>query len=108
MMEEDDRWFICRIGFVEVIHAVHVARNPKAEGRLRKEWPLFNVVDVDQMLAEDAAVLARQATLRSLDALHLAAALILPPENLTVLTWDRRLHAAAREHGLAVSPGALD
>jgi hypothetical protein len=43
-------------------------------------------------------------TLGSLDALHLAAALILPPEDLVFATWDRRLHAAAGEEGLALLP----
>ena len=107
-MQADSEWFVCRIGFVEVIRAVHVAGYPSAERRLRAEWPRLNVIDVDQVLADRAATLARSKTLRSLDALHLAAALLLQPDDLTVLTWDRRLHAAAREHGLTVSPDALD
>lgn len=45
--------------------------------------------------------------LRSLDAFHLAAALVLSATDLTLATWDRRLHAAARERGLRVLPDAL-
>jgi len=43
--------------------------------------------------------------MRSLDALHLAAAVLLPPADLVVATWDRRLHAAALAVGLRVLPG---
>jgi hypothetical protein len=74
---------------------------------VRAEWPNFAVIDVDQQLAERAAALSEAVRLRSLDALHLAAALLLPRDDLTVLTWDRRLHAAARDHGLRVAPDAI-
>jgi predicted nucleic acid-binding protein len=46
--------------------------------------------------------------LRSLDALHLASALVLPREDLTVAVWDRRLHAAARADGLELFPEILE
>jgi uncharacterized protein len=45
---------------------------------------------------------------RSLDALHLAAALVLPEEDLVFAVWDRRLHAAARAEGLQTLPDTLD
>jgi predicted nucleic acid-binding protein len=45
--------------------------------------------------------------LRSLDALHLAAALTLATSELTFATWDARLHRAAREHGLRTLPAKL-
>lgn len=106
-MDGDPHWAICRIGFVEVSRAVQLAGYPAQVHRFRADWAIFNVVDVDQVLAETAATLAHKATLRTLDALHLAAALLLPPEKLTVLTWDRRLHAAARRHGLTVLPAGL-
>ena len=53
-------------------------------------------------------MLAVERELRSLDALHLAAALLLPRNDLVLATWDRRLHAAARAEGLAVLPAVLD
>jgi predicted nucleic acid-binding protein len=46
--------------------------------------------------------------LRSLDALHLAAALLLPRDDLLLATWDRRLHAAARAEGLELVPDELE
>lgn len=61
----------------------------------------------------DDPVLARAAALpppalRSLDALHLATALAIP-QCAGMVTYDRRLSAAAAHHGLAVwSPGLRD
>ena len=47
----------------------------------------------------------RPATVRSLDAIHLATALWIQPEFF--ITYDKRLAGAAREAGLAVeTPGA--
>jgi antitoxin (DNA-binding transcriptional repressor) of toxin-antitoxin stability system len=43
------------------------------------------------------------AELRSLDAIHLATALLIREDVETLLTYDNRLAAAAREHGLVVA-----
>jgi predicted nucleic acid-binding protein len=75
---------------------------------VRLEWPSFAVIEVDQQLVEYAIDLALRHELRSLDALHLAAALILPREELTLAVWDRRLHTAARTEGLAVFPTIVE
>ena len=60
-----------------------------------------------QELVESAASLALARDLRSLDAVHLAAALLLEGEELAMATWDRRLHAAALGEGLQVVPETL-
>ena len=44
--------------------------------------------------------------LRTLDAIHLATALLIREDVETVLTYDTRLATAAREHGLAVAAPA--
>ncbi len=106
-MEKASTWSICRIGFVETARAVALAAGPRVVKRVESEWSAFNVVEVDQDLAEHAAKLTLSNQLRALDALHLAAALVLPPEDLTIATWDVRLHRAARDHGLATLPAAL-
>jgi predicted nucleic acid-binding protein len=106
-MQQADGWFICRIGFVETIRAVGLSAGTAATSAVRQEWPAFGVVEVDERLAEHASSLALDRGLRSLDALHLAAALILPGPGLTVATWDQRLHAAAAAEGLAVLPANL-
>jgi predicted nucleic acid-binding protein len=75
---------------------------------VREEWPAFGAIEVDQDLVEQGAALAQSRDLRSLDALHLAAALVLPQSDLIIATWDRRLHAAARAEGLALLPAELE
>ena len=64
------------------------------------------------VLIEISADIAAQASdvgpseLRALDAIHLASALSAGDPSLEVITYDRRLAAAARAHGLTVvQPG---
>ncbi len=107
-MHADDRWFACRIAFVETVRAVGLAAGLAATQPVREEWPSFGVVEVDQDLVEQAAQLALDDGLRSLEALHLAAALLLGSDGLVLATWDRRLHAAATQsHQLSTLPERL-
>jgi predicted nucleic acid-binding protein len=107
-MDDADGWFVCRVGFVETTRAVILAAGQTAGKVVREEWQAFGVVEVDQDLVEHASTLAVNRELRSLDALHLAAALVLPQNDLVMVTWDRRLHAAARAEGLGLLPTSLD
>jgi predicted nucleic acid-binding protein len=107
-MDQADGWFMCRVGYVETVRAVGLSAGQAAARTVREEWPAFGVIEVDQGLVEDAATLAIARELRSMDALHLAAALVLPRDDLLFATWDRRLHAAARAEGLGVIPERLD
>lgn len=106
-MRTAEAWFICRVGFVETVRAVGLSAGPEATRSVREEWPSFGVVEVTRELAEQGAQLALEHGLRSLDALHLAAMLLLPREALVVATWDRRLHTAARAHHLTLLPESL-
>jgi predicted nucleic acid-binding protein len=103
-MRDADGWFICRVGYVETLRAVGLAAGPAATRAVRDEWASFAVIEVDQRLVEAAGDLALTHGLRSLDALHLAAAALLPAADLVVATWDRRLHAAAIGLDLRVLP----
>lgn len=87
------------VGLVAGAHAIKAVKD---------EWAAFGVVEVDQSLVEHAAALALEHDLRSLDSLHLAAALVLPSDGLLFATWHRRLHAAARAEGLELLPDTLD
>ncbi len=107
-MAQADGWYICRAGFVETVQAVGLAAGARATTVVKDEWPAFGVVEIDQSLVEHAAALALARDLRSLDSLHLAAALVLPGDDLLFATWDRRLHAAASAEGLNLIPGLLD
>ncbi len=106
-MDRADGWFICHIGFVETVRAVGLSAGKAAAKTVREEWPAFGVIEVDQRLVEHAAELAIERELRSLDALHLAAALVLPQDDLFLATWDHRLHRAAGDEGLALIPETL-
>jgi uncharacterized protein len=106
-MDRADGWAICRVGYVETARAVRLAAGKPAVRRFEADWPSFEVVEVDTSLAEHAAELAFTDELRSLDALHLAAALLIASDEMAFATWDARLHRAARGQGLAVFPAEL-
>ena len=107
-MGRADSWFMCRVGYVEITRAVGLAGSPSAVRAVEREWSALNVVEVDQDLVERATDLALTHELPSLDALHLASALMLPRDDLIVAVWDRRLHTAARSEGLGLFPEILE
>jgi uncharacterized protein len=107
-MAQAETWFMCRVGFVETVRAVGLAGGSTAAASVTDEWPALTVVEVDQRLVEAAAGLATRHDLRSLDALHLAAALVLPRDGLVFASWDRRQHASAAAEGLQLLPDAID
>jgi predicted nucleic acid-binding protein len=99
---------MCRVGFVETKRAIARAGDSADVERFESDWDAFEVVEVDAALCGRAAELACATGLRTLDALHLAAALALPRDGQVFATWDARLHRAAREQGLATLPQSLD
>ncbi|HEX5762096.1 MAG TPA: type II toxin-antitoxin system VapC family toxin [Solirubrobacterales bacterium] len=107
-IDRADAVAMCRVGFVETARAVALAGERRDVKRVERNWAAIDVVEVDRALTERAAELAISYGLRALDALHLAAALSLPPRDLLFATWDRRLHRAARAEGLTVLPEDLD
>jgi uncharacterized protein len=106
-MDDANGWFMCRVGYVETVRSVGLAAGAATAKTVGDEWPMFGVIELDQRLVEHAAALAIDRALRSLDALHLAAALLLPREDLVFATWDRRLHMAASGAGLRLLPETL-
>ncbi|WP_239341081.1 PIN domain-containing protein [Frankia sp. CiP3] len=63
------------------------------------------LVPVERPILASAAALT-DPLLRSLDAVHLATALRLDAPSLVLVTYDKRLSAAASQEGLAVAaPG---
>jgi predicted nucleic acid-binding protein len=108
MRAEIGRWATCRVGLIETFSAVGRYGGRAGAEKVRADWPEIGVVELTAELAEEAAELTLADELRSLDALHLAAALRLPSDGLTVATFDRRLHAAARRRGLLTLPLSLN
>lgn len=107
LMSRTNIYKMCRIGFVETVRAVALGGEPEDVERMESHWTSVDVIEVDQVLAERAAQLAVEHRLRTLDALHLAAATALVDDHPTFVTWDVRLHRAAREEGLRTIPAAL-
>jgi hypothetical protein len=81
---------MCRIGFVETARAIGLSAGAAVLRAFKREWDAFGVVEVDAALVEHAATLALSAGLRRMDALHLAAALVLPSEGSP---WRRSIEA---------------
>ena len=71
-------WFTCRVGFVETVRAITQAAGNAAASHFRDEWPALGVIEHDQRLADEASRRTVERDRRTLDALQLAAALVLP------------------------------
>ncbi len=91
----------CALARVEILRAV---RGPGAAAltRARRLLQRLNLVQIDEELLEAAAALG-PSVLRSLDAIHLAAAQLFGDELTAVVTYDRRMAAAARLVELTVA-----
>jgi len=100
-LEEERVLATSRIALVEVSRATALA-NPAAEVRAETERLLATcmLVDLSTGLLRAARDLTSRAV-RTLDALHLASALRIEPDEF--IAYDRPLCQAAAEHGLAVS-----
>lgn len=89
---------------VEVARAARV-HGPHAVSRARQLLTGLYLVQMDDALLDEAAELD-PSTLRSLDAIHLAAARSLRDDLGPLVTYDARLATAARALGLVVvAPG---
>lgn len=93
----------CALARVEVVRAV-AGGDERAVTQARRQLARVYEVPLDRGLLDEAATLG-PAVLRSLDAIHLAAARRLGDELAAVITYDSRMSDAARNLGLiAVAP----
>ncbi len=79
-------------------------RRERARRRLAAQRDEMLIVRLDDLLIEEAGDLAEAHRLRSLDAVHLAAALSLADKTVVLATWDAELKVAARARGLGIAP----
>ena len=75
--------------------------------RARSALRLLSFVRISATLAELAG-LQEPASLRSLDSLHLVTALLLSPDLMGIVTYDRRMARAAKALGLEVFQPGVD
>jgi predicted nucleic acid-binding protein len=94
----------CSLARTEVLRAVRPL-GPAAIEAARRILRSVNLVRLDEALL-DAAGLLEPVTMRSLDAIHLAAALLVAPSLRAVVTYDRRMATAAAALGLPVAAPA--
>lgn len=90
----------CALARVEVLRAVR-PHGAAATARARRLLQRLSTVRLDDTLLEAAAALGPEV-LRSLDAIHLAAAHVFGDDLTAVVTYDRRMAAAAEGFDLRV------
>jgi uncharacterized protein len=103
-LDDEDEFVACELVRVETVRAVRVS-DPSAVPRARQAIATITLIRLDDALCDAAADL-HPPSLRSLDAVHLAAALSLGRELAGVVTYDTRMTEAAEALDLHVeAPG---
>jgi uncharacterized protein len=78
----------------------------RARQQLARTLGEVAIVELSAPLADFAGEVAERYRLRTLDAIHLAAALAGDDGDTVMITWDRELAAAARRAGLGLAATA--
>jgi hypothetical protein len=94
----------CALARVEVLRAVR-AHGAPAMTRARDVLHRVQLIRLDDTILDRAAAF-EDAALRSLDAIHIAAALGLEADLSALVTYDQRMARAARALGLSVEAPA--
>lgn len=107
LLRADPDWVTARHTLVETRRnlsrlLVDPAARAVAMGSFARDWARMQVVELDAVTCETAAAVAETTGARTLDALHLAAAVRALGGGCAFLTFDHRLAQAARELGLVV------
>jgi predicted nucleic acid-binding protein len=103
-LSDKDTLVACELVRVEAVRAVRVS-DPAAVPRAREVASSVTLIRLDDPLYDLAADL-EPASLRSLDAVHLAAALSVGDDLAGVITYDARMEQAALDLHLHVeAPG---
>jgi predicted nucleic acid-binding protein len=79
---------------VEVVRAVS-AGGADAVAHARRQLARIGQIALDREILDTAATLAPGSQLRSLDAIHIASALLAGADLRALVTYDRRMHDAA-------------
>lgn len=90
---------------VELVRAVG-AGGPLAIAHARRQLARIDQINLDRDLLDAAATLTPTTVVRSLDAIHLAAARSIGSELRSVLTYDPRMQDAATALGMATDAPA--
>jgi predicted nucleic acid-binding protein len=96
---ESERIVTSRVGIVETRRAA--ARHAHDAAHLEVVLRSIETLELDAAIAQAAGIVS-PSTLRTLDAIHLASAVVLMPEIDAFVTYDDRLAEAAGAAGLPV------
>jgi predicted nucleic acid-binding protein len=108
-MGKAESWVMVRFGYVETLGTIarkHGRESPAAD-RFEAEWATIETLEVTDRTAGLAVDLMVEQRLRSLDALHLSAALSFASGPMGFATWDWRLWQAAERCGFEMLPERL-
>jgi uncharacterized protein len=96
------RWFSSELARAELVRTVRRV-NHDSQGRLIIEslWERLDLIAVSTRVLNEAGAI-EQPFLRTLDAIHLAAAASMRRSLSAFVTYDKKLAAAAQEAGLPV------
>jgi predicted nucleic acid-binding protein len=97
----EDQRVTSALARVEVVRAVQVGGIP-AVTKARRQLARLHQVNLGTALLDNAAGLIPGTALRSLDAMHLAAAQLIAADLRAIVTYDLRMAAAASAVGLPV------
>ena len=103
---ENPIWLTARITLVEVRRNLPRLLDGKhlvaAQSAFAADWDRMHVVELDEVTCASAALVAESTRARSLDALHVAAAVRALGRGGTLVTFDLKQAQSAREMGLNV------
>lgn len=108
-----ERNIASRLAVPEVSAAIATARrtgrlDERSDREVRRRWSRYvravEFIELSESVGARAAGLAVEHELSGADAVHLASALMLIEAEPVLITWDRRLSAAALDVGISVVP----
>ena len=106
LLLSDPEWVTARHTLVEVVVALHHRLDERdwsvAREAFDRDWDRTYVVGLDDSVCRRAAEIGVAASVRTLDALHLAAADRAGGRSIPIVTFDIRLGVAARSLGFNV------
>lgn len=95
-----------RITIVEVRRALGLLTSAVervlARANFARDLESISIIEVDALVCADAASIAEETGLRSLDSIHVASARRIPDAGITFITFDVRQAEVARSLGLTV------
>jgi len=100
-LKREPEQFSCAIARTELLRAVHRGGSAAIEDA-RRVLRSINLIHLGDALL-DAAGMLDPVNMRSLDAIHLAAASVLAPELTALVTYDKRMAEGAALLGFPVA-----